>query len=171
MESNGEIGFKGTQLFRGGRLRVTSMTLTGEQDIPMHDHPYARGVLLVIFGVVEITVCKKMPQTMASPYSRLQLLSRRRLFPGGLSRISQREGNIHAIRTLSTKCVLLDVMFHERTNTLRNWFFPAHQTGHQEILARTITRKYLPNVDVITDQESIPNRQGGNDEKKQIFSR
>ena len=172
MESHQERKFEGAQLFRVGRLRVTSMTFIGEQEIPMHDHPHSQGLILVFRGAVEISVCEKIPYPEDTPFSRLRILSKRRLFPGGISRISMKKGNIHAFRTLSKKCLLLDVMLHERTNILRNWFFPVHQleSNGKVILAHTIIRKYLPDAGVTADQVTTAIHQGGNDEKTRILS-
>lgn len=114
------------------------LTIEADQMVQLHDHPGATGMVRIISGEAEVWlfdemhdetagdislgVSKEQPQTV-----RLKQVSRRILSVGDTAVLTPSKGNIHALRSVSNECSMLDFFIPPYERSQRSWFEPLAQ--------------------------------------------
>jgi len=106
------------------------LTINDEQMVQLHDHPGATGLVRIISGEAEVwlfdevrankTGQKKSDQGIAE----LTQVSRRILRSGDTAVLTPHKGNIHALRSVSKECHMLDFFIPPYEKSQRSWFEP-----------------------------------------------
>ncbi len=106
------------------------LTINDEQMVQLHDHPGATGLVRIISGEAEVwlfdevrenkTGQKKSDQGIAE----LTQVSRRILRSGDTAVLTPHKGNIHALRSVSKECRMLDFFIPPYEKSQRSWFEP-----------------------------------------------
>ena len=106
------------------------LTINDEQMVQLHDHPGATGMVRIISGEAEVwlfdevrenkTGQKKSDQGIAE----LTQVSRRILRSGDTAVLTPHKGNIHALRSVSKECHMLDFFIPPYEKSQRSWFEP-----------------------------------------------
>lgn len=128
--------FLSQPLLQHEAIEVNLLTMFQKQDIPLHDHPDASGVMLVIEGKAQISRYDVVQETQNanSTSATLARVSDKTLSMGEVDILTSERGNIHGIRALTAKCNLLDITISPDKNAKRNWYLP-HQVSGPNSLA------------------------------------
>jgi len=126
------------QNINGGILNINS-----EQLVQLHDHPGATGLLRIISGEVEVWQFDESADNDAdSPpgVSELTRVSRNILRAGDMGVLTPDKGNIHALRSISEECRMLDIFIPPYEVSQRNWYQPESKNwfDKEKILCRRI---------------------------------
>lgn len=103
------------------------LTVGQAQDVPLHDHPGATGLLRLLTGELEVWQFDRLPASarqQADGLSELQRVTHRVLRPGDTAILSPLHGNIHALRARSGECSMLDYFIPPYTRSARTWYEP-----------------------------------------------
>jgi len=116
--------------------------------VPLHDHPEACGVLMVLQGEVEVekfTLDKAYRENPSSGMVELECIERQVLKPFELSWFGPEEGNIHGLHTRTEQSVMLKVQLPANAEKSRSWYFPFFNIdeGQCKLKARRILSNYL----------------------------
>ena len=120
----------------GGILHIGSDHL-----VQLHDHPGATGILRIISGEVEVWQYDRLSDQGDGSHTELQLTEHRILKPGDTAVLSPDKGNIHALRSISAECRMLDFFIPPYQRALRTWFEPV---GNDWRTQDRITCRYIP---------------------------
>jgi len=113
------------------------------QMIPLHDHPGATGMVRIISGEAEVWKFERTEKDKHKPgKAQLELVNHGVLHAGDTATVTPQNGNIHALRSVSRECRMLDFFippFERRTLLYfkpdqNNWF------NKQRISCRAIPR-------------------------------
>ena len=107
---------------KGGILNMEQ-----NQDVPLHDHPGATGMVRVLTGEVEVWQFDRpeiSPSFVADDRAMLKRATHRVMRPGDIALLSPDSGNIHALRSLSKTCSMLDYFIPPYERSERTWFQP-----------------------------------------------
>ncbi|MEN8207212.1 MAG: hypothetical protein ABFS24_14565 [Pseudomonadota bacterium] len=108
---------------KGGILNIEQ-----GQDVPLHDHPGATGMVRVLTGEVEVW---QFDRPIAAPdvnaEAVLERVTHRILGPGDIALLSPDNGNIHALRACSKTCRMLDYFIPPYVRSERSWFLPVDE--------------------------------------------
>ena len=123
---------------KGGVLNMEQ-----NQDVPLHDHPGATGMVRVLTGEVEVWQFDRpeiSPSVVADDRAMLKRVTHRVMRPGDIALLSPDSGNIHALRSLSKTCSMLDYFIPPYERSERTWFQPvaADWFGKTHITCRCI---------------------------------
>lgn len=114
-----------------------------DQDVPLHDHPGATGMVRVLSGEVEVWQFNPASTTIVPGDNRvvLERVTHRIMQPGDTAVLSPDAGNIHALRARSKTCSMLDYFIPPYVRSERTWFQPvdADWFGKMHITCRCIT--------------------------------
>ena len=119
--------------YHGGILNIDS-----EQLVQLHDHPGAIGMVRIISGEAEVWqfdevrhhgVDKKQAAgaeqaDAGQSIAELVRVSHKILRPGDTAVLTPDRGNIHALRSVTKKCRMLDFFIPPYQRSQRNWFEP-----------------------------------------------
>ena len=97
------------------------------QDVPLHDHPGATGMVRVLSGEVEVWQFDRVavaPAVVADGQAVLERVVHRVLHPGDMAILSPGSGNIHALRVRSQQCRMLDYFIPPYVRSERTWYQP-----------------------------------------------
>jgi len=112
----------------GNRLGL--LQLYKNNPTPIHDHPGAGGILLVLQG--ELELCEyQLEQTDAAGRLKLAQLSvavHKHLGPGQFTLITPESGNLHSLGAASDTCIVLSVLLKTYDETQRTWYLPVTET-------------------------------------------
>jgi hypothetical protein len=109
----------------GGILNIDSDRL-----VQLHDHPGATGVLRIISGEMEVWQYDQLKQgseenkTGEQRIVELELVSHKVMRAGDMAVLTPTNGNIHALRSISRECRMLDFFIPPYERHQRNWFEP-----------------------------------------------
>jgi len=111
----------------GGILNIDS-----EQLVQLHDHQGAIGMVRIISGKAEIWQFDEVEHhgideqaSDAEPeVAELARVSRKTLRPGDTAVLTPDRGNIHALRSITKECRMLDFFIPPYELSQRNWFEP-----------------------------------------------
>jgi len=115
---------------KGGILNIEQ-----DQDVPLHDHPGATGMVRVLSGEVEVwqfdrsvtaAVIKSEGQAL------LERVTHHVLQPGDIATLSPDSGNIHALRARSKTCSMLDYFIPPYERSERTWYQPVGDDWHEK---------------------------------------
>ena len=110
-------------------LRIGLLEIHSNKNIPIHDHPGACGTLIVLQGKLEVsTYQSSINKEMAK--SGLAVLSKQGkqiLEEKEFALITETEGNIHSLASVSDVCIVLDILLRPYDEGLRTWYMPASE--------------------------------------------
>ncbi|GEM_PF-2173500 len=140
---SGNLFWLWQRLVKSGRLDGGILNIDQTQMIPLHDHPGATGMVRVISGETEVWQFERLGEDIHKPgKAELRLVARQILRPGDTATITPDNGNIHALRSVSNECRMLDffippfdraqLLYYEPTD--ENWF------GKEHVSCRAIPR-------------------------------
>ena len=96
------------------------------QDIPLHDHPGATGMVRVLTGEVEVWQFDRSIMTVeeSDGQAALERVTHRIMRPGDIAVLLPDSGNIHALRAHSRQCSMLDYFIPPYERSKRTWYQP-----------------------------------------------
>ncbi len=106
-------------------LQIGLLTLYQDTSVPLHDHPGAYGIQYVISGKVHIQQYQhasdiEVKQSIAA----LEKVADNRLIKDEVSIFQPLAGNIHCLKSISKRSVLLSMVIHPYGSRERSWYFP-----------------------------------------------
>lgn len=107
------------QYINGGILTIDS-----DQLVQLHDHPGSIGVLRIISGEVEVWQFDQEKESEQQDIVSLTRASHRTLRVGDIALLTPEKGNIHALRSISQQCSMLDFFIPPYKRNQRNWYEP-----------------------------------------------
>jgi hypothetical protein len=130
----------------GGILNINSAQL-----VQLHDHPGATGLLRIISGEVEVWQFDESTEPDTADHSGLSELtrvSRNVLRAGDMAVLTPDKGNIHALRSISKECRMLDLFIPPYDASQRNWYRPQSEDwfDKERILCRKIPQHAYMNA-------------------------
>ena len=131
------------RMIRSGRLDGGILNIDRSQMIPLHDHPGATGMVRVISGEAEAWTMTRIDKEPHAPgKASLKLVSRRILRPGDMAMVTPENGNIHALRSVSKECRMLDFFIPPFDRRSLLFFRPVNDNWFDEkqISCRAIPR-------------------------------
>lgn len=93
-------------------------------DVPLHDHPGATGMLRILSGEAEVWQYDVVSDGDAEAGAVLRRVSHHILRPGDTAVLYPELGNIHALRALSAECRMLDCFVPPYARAMRSWYEP-----------------------------------------------
>lgn len=115
------------RLIKAENINGGILNISREHLVQLHDHPGATGMLRIISGQAEvwqydrISKCvNKHDETIA----QLKLVSRRIMKPGDMAVLTPEKGNVHALRSVSKECRMLDFFIPPYRTSQRSWYEP-----------------------------------------------
>jgi len=102
------------------------LNIDNEQLVQLHDHPGAMGMVRIISGKAEVWQYDEIthPKQNTKQMSELSLVSRKILYPGDTAVLTPDKGNIHALRSVTKECRMLDFFIPPYQLSQRSWFEP-----------------------------------------------
>lgn len=111
------------------------LTIEREQDVPLHDHPGATGMVRILSGELEVWQFDRprvSAPTEQETQAVLERVSHRILRPGDIAILSPDKGNIHALRSKSETCSMLDYFIPPFERSVRTWYQPLDKGWHDK---------------------------------------
>ena len=114
---------------KGGVLNIER-----NQDVPLHDHPGATGMVRVLTGEVEVWQFDHAEKAAdkSGDFDVLELVTHRVMQPGDIAVLSPDRGNIHALRARSKQCSMLDYFIPPYERSKRTWYQPVDDGWHDK---------------------------------------
>ena len=118
------------RLIKQRNLNGGILTIDDNQLVPLHNHPGATGMVRIISGEAEIWLFDEARENKAEQNKleqgivELVQVSRRVLRSGDTAVLTPHRGNIHALKSLSKKCNMLDFFIPPYEISQRSWFEP-----------------------------------------------
>lgn len=109
------------------------LTIEQGQDVPLHDHPGATGMVRVLAGELEVWQFDRTKTTKtveADSPAVLERVMHRVLRSGDTAVLSPQRGNIHALRARSKTCSMLDYFIPPYVRRERTWYEPLDSNWH-----------------------------------------
>jgi len=119
------------------------LNIDNKQVVQLHDHPGATGMVRIISGEVEIWQFDNSTDNAATQdINELTRVSRNILRAGDVAVLTPDNGNIHALRSISKTCSMLDFFIPPYEKSQRNWFEPLEDNwfDKEKILCRRISQ-------------------------------
>lgn len=132
-------------------IRADILTVRRERPIPLHDHPGSSGILLVLSGSISVdqydVVCGQDDYD-GKTLVELRRVSCKELGLGGVSLFRGDWGNVHSVRALTEKSVILDIVTPPCRRQERSWFFPlpVNPAGDRRIFAKLPSRAAIESL-------------------------
>lgn len=112
------------ELLQLNNCRAGLLSVFPKHPIPLHDHPNISSTLLIISGEVVIGQYDKSDQARRKNLVALRKLAIKRHSPGEVS-IVARQGNIHALHSVTRPAYLLSMQFDGAgSDAAKSWYFP-----------------------------------------------
>ena len=106
-------------------LQIGLLTLYHDTRVPLHDHPGAYGVQYVISGKVHIQQYQHASDIdTKQSITALEKVADNSLIKDEVSIFQPLVGNIHQLKSISKRSVLLSVVLHPNKAQERFWYFP-----------------------------------------------
>jgi hypothetical protein len=103
----------------GGVLNIDSSRL-----VQLHDHPGSTGMLRILSGEAEVWQYDRVNSSNDGTTADLKLTARRILNPGDTAYLTPEKGNVHALKSITAECRMLDFFIPPYQQNLRTWFEP-----------------------------------------------
>lgn len=100
------------------------LTIDSSRAVQLHDHPGAAGILRIISGEAEIWQYDRVGGSRNGSTARLRRTGHRIVRPGDTAVLTPDKGNIHALRSISAECRMLDFFIPPYNQSQRTWFEP-----------------------------------------------
>ena len=118
------------RLTRASDINGGILTIEQGEDVPLHDHPGATGMVRVLTGKVEVWQFDRPAAMEAGAQAVLERVTHRILHPGDTALLSPEHGNIHALRARSKTCSMLDYFIPPYQRSERTWYQPVDNDWH-----------------------------------------
>ena len=107
-------------------VRIGLLTLDKNIPIPIHDHPGAVGMLVVLEGTVQINHYQLLNTVESDRFktAQLQLLIEHEFSARQYAFILPNEGDIHSLESVTDSCVVLDMLLTPYDESQRRWYMP-----------------------------------------------
>ena len=113
------------RLIKQRNLNGGVLTIDNSQIVQLHDHPGATGMLRIISGEAEVWLFDELrANNTEQGIAELERVSRRVLRAGDTAVLTPNKGNIHALKSLSTECSMLDFFIPPYERSQRSWYEP-----------------------------------------------
>lgn len=138
-------------LLSSEKINAGLLTVYAGQPIPLHDHPGANGMIIVLQGKVRVSQYQLTQELNANHSANVALrkISDRHLGMGETDMFLHNRGNIHGMRALSQKCIILDILIPPQTSEERSWYLPtitdSDPVNSSHIFARRVQGEYFLN--------------------------
>jgi uncharacterized RmlC-like cupin family protein len=112
------------------------LTIEQDEDVPLHDHPGATGMLRMLTGEAELWQFDRPEMTVnvaSGTRAVIERVTHRILRPGDIALLSPEHGNIHALRARSKSCSMLDYFIPPYQRSERTWYQPADDNWHDAL--------------------------------------
>ena len=127
-------------LFENNMIRANLIAIKQERCLPMHDHPNSSGAMMVISGSVHATVCEQeIPANGNQPSNILTIVTNKHFSTNETSCFTQDRFNIHGIKALTNRAVLMVIHTPPFTADQQTFFFtanPQQEVGSQVLVQR-----------------------------------
>ena len=118
------------RLLKSAGLNGGILNIDSSREVQLHDHPGATGVLRILDGVAEVWQFDVLEERTAGGQAVLRRTSHRVLRPGDSAVLTPGSGNIHALRSLSEECSMLDFFIPPYQKSRRTWYEPTENNWH-----------------------------------------
>lgn len=132
------------RLIKGQNLNGGILNIDSDQLVQLHDHPGATGMIRIISGEVEAWQFDETRQSRtdeARDVVELKRFSRHILKVGDTAVLTPDRGNVHALRSITKKCRMLDFFIPPYLRSERHWYEPLAGNWFEQ---KTITCKKIP---------------------------
>lgn len=110
-------------LFESPHIKTSMVALEKGRPLPLHDHPGASGIMMVIEGEVSIFQCNaELPQP-GKPLV-LNVVELKNLQAGKVSWFTVKEKNIHSVNAVSQRAVLMVIHTPRFLAQQQSFYFP-----------------------------------------------
>jgi predicted metal-dependent enzyme (double-stranded beta helix superfamily) len=122
------------RLTKDSAIKGGILTIERDQDVPLHDHPGATGMVRVLTGEDEVWQFDRAAKAADNPadHDVLELASHRVMQPGDIAVLSPDSENIHALRAHSKTCSMLDYFIPPYERSERTWYLPVENNWHEK---------------------------------------
>ncbi len=102
------------------------LNIDNKQLVQLHDHPGATAMVKIISGEAEIWQFDNVSndKTSSGDVAELVRVSHNILRAGDMAVLTPERGNIHALRSVSNNCSMLDFFIPPYKRSQRSWFEP-----------------------------------------------
>ncbi|HHJ34510.1 MAG TPA: hypothetical protein ENJ87_01980 [Gammaproteobacteria bacterium] len=114
------------RLLKGRNINGGILNIDDQQIVQLHDHPGATGMVRIISGEVEAWQFDEAGKSADIGQGMVELsrVSRHILRAGDTALLTPDKGNIHALRSISRECRMLDFFIPPYQRSERHWFEP-----------------------------------------------
>jgi hypothetical protein len=112
------------RLMKRGNLNGGILNIDQTEMVQLHDHPGATGMVRIISGEAEVWLFDENKQKTSDNETELNRVSRKILKVGDTAVLSPNKGNIHALRSITKECRMLDFFIPPYQRSQRSWFEP-----------------------------------------------
>ena len=141
-------------LFENRTMKASLVTIDKGRGLPLHDHPGASGLMLVIDGSVSVCHCNIKPRQPGQLLS-LSVLQTNNLNEGETSWFTQTEGNVHSVEATSQRAILLVVHTPAFAVQQQSYYFPINISTY-ECTTLHVQRIAAQTLDRISKQNTAP---------------
>jgi len=122
------------RLTRESSIKGGLLTIEQSQDVPLHDHPGATGMVRILSGEVEVwQFDRSAAVSKTEGLAVLERVTHRVMRPGDIAILSPDRGNIHALRARTKECSILDYFIPPYGRSERTWYQPVDNAWHEEL--------------------------------------
>ncbi len=110
-------------------IRIGLIYVYKNKPIPIHDHPGANGVLLVLEGQLNITeyLRHNVNGMNQLSFSELSVVDEKNIGTNGYSLMTPANGDIHSLSTESDVSIVLDILLTPYDEKQRCWYTPVSE--------------------------------------------
>ncbi|WP_198263805.1 hypothetical protein [sulfur-oxidizing endosymbiont of Gigantopelta aegis] len=114
------------RLMKRGNINGGILNIDQSSMVQLHDHPGATGMVRIISGAAEVWLFDENKKYLDENNNEVELMrvSRKILTEGDTAVLSPNKGNIHALRSISKECRMLDFFIPPYQRSQRSWFEP-----------------------------------------------
>ena len=122
------------RLARESSINGGLLTIEQNQDVPLHDHPGATGMVRILSGEVEVWQFDRSAEVgKTEGLAMLERVTHRVMRPGDIAMLSPDRGNIHALRARTRECSMLDYFIPPYGRSERTWYQPMDNAWREEL--------------------------------------
>jgi hypothetical protein len=141
-------------LFENRTMKASLVAIDKGRGLPLHDHPGASGLMLVIDGSVSVCHCNIKPRQPGELLS-LSVLQTDTLNEGETSWFTKTERNVHSVEATSQRAVLLVVHTPAFAAQQQSYYFPINISTY-EYTTLHVQRIGAQTLDRISKQKTAP---------------
>ena len=141
-------------LFENRTMKASLVALDKGRGLPLHDHPGASGLMLVIDGSISVCHCNIKPRQPGQLLS-LNVLQTNTLNEGETSWFTKTERNVHSVEATSQRAVLLVVHTPPFAVQQQSYYFPINISTY-ECTTLHVQRIGAQTLNSISNQNTAP---------------